>query len=92
MVSEISPIQSQDVNPFATKIHVVVDPRLTANIWYLVADRARLTGSNTPISKARLALRSPPIWGSRSTASASASGSTTAAPSWIGAGGIGDLT
>ena len=38
MVTQISPIQSQDVNPFMNKLHVVVDPRLTANIWYLVAD------------------------------------------------------
>jgi Mu-like prophage major head subunit gpT len=44
MVSEISPIQSQDVNPFMNKIHVVVDPRLTANIWYLVADASQVDG------------------------------------------------
>ena len=44
VVSEISPIQSQDVNPFATKLRVVVDPRLTANVWYLVADSSQVDG------------------------------------------------
>jgi hypothetical protein len=44
VVSEISPIQAQDVNPFINKPRVVVNPRLTANVWCPVADASQVDG------------------------------------------------
>ena len=42
-VSEISPVVSQEVNPFQNKLEVVVDPRLQT-AWYVVADPAEVDG------------------------------------------------
>lgn len=42
-VSTITPVQSQEVNPFQNKLEVVVDPRLSG-AWYLVADPAEIDG------------------------------------------------
>lgn len=42
-VSTISPVQSQEVNPFQNKLEVVVDPRLS-NAWYIVAPPAEVDG------------------------------------------------
>lgn len=42
-VSTITPVQSQEVNPFQNKLEVVVDPRISG-AWYLVADPAEIDG------------------------------------------------
>ena len=42
-VSTITPVVSQEVNPFQNKLEVVVDPRL-GNDWHLVADPAEVDG------------------------------------------------
>ena len=42
-VSTITPVQSQEVNPFQNKLEVVVDPRVSG-AWYLVADPAEIDG------------------------------------------------
>ena len=42
-VSTITPVQSQEVNPFQNKLEVVVDPRISGD-WYLVADPAEIDG------------------------------------------------
>lgn len=38
VVAAITPADASDVNPFAGKLEVVVEPRLTGNAWYLFAD------------------------------------------------------
>lgn len=42
-VSTITPVVSQEVNPFQSKLEVVVDPRISGE-WYLVADPAEIDG------------------------------------------------
>ncbi|ATQ67868.1 MULTISPECIES: prohead protease/major capsid protein fusion protein [Methylosinus] len=42
-ISTISPVQSQEVNPFQNKLAVVVDPRIS-NAWYVVAAPAEIDG------------------------------------------------
>ncbi len=42
-VSGITPVVSQEVNPFQNKLEVVVDPRISG-AWYLVADPAEIDG------------------------------------------------
>lgn len=47
LITQITPFQSSDVNPFAGKLTLVVDPRLDANsatAWYLAADTATIDG------------------------------------------------
>jgi phage head maturation protease len=43
VVTAITPMTSSDVNPFASKLEVVVDPRISV-AWYLVADPAEIDG------------------------------------------------
>jgi HK97 family phage prohead protease len=40
LVATLSPVAPGDVNPFAGKLEVAVDPRLTGNAWRLFADPA----------------------------------------------------
>jgi HK97 family phage prohead protease len=42
-ISTITPVVSQEVNPFQNKLEVVVDPRLST-AWYVVADPAEVDG------------------------------------------------
>ena len=42
-VSAITPVVSQEVNPFQNKLEVVVDPRISG-AWFLVADAAEIDG------------------------------------------------
>lgn len=44
LVAEIRPIQVGDVNPFSTLTAIVVEPRLTAYGWYMVADPGEIDG------------------------------------------------
>jgi hypothetical protein len=39
-VADITPMTSDDVNPFAGKLQVAVEPRLTGKNWFLFADPA----------------------------------------------------
>lgn len=42
-VASITPVVSSEVNPFAGKLQVVVDPRISGD-WYLVADPSEVDG------------------------------------------------
>jgi len=44
VVWQIGPTKLEDVNPFAIKLQIVVDPRLATGVWYLVADPAQVDG------------------------------------------------
>jgi len=44
MVAAITPASSTDVNPFASKLEIIVEPRLSGNAWYLVADPSEIDG------------------------------------------------
>lgn len=43
VVTTITPAVSEEVNPFASKLEIVVDPRITG-AWYVVADPAEIDG------------------------------------------------
>ncbi len=42
MLAAIQPGSTADVNPFAGKLELLVEPRLPSGTWYLFADPARL--------------------------------------------------
>ncbi len=43
-LASITPATTSNVNPFAGKLTLVVEPRLTGNGWYVVADPAEVDG------------------------------------------------
>jgi len=42
LLATISPATSSDVNPFAGKLELLVEPRITGNAWYVFTDPAQL--------------------------------------------------
>jgi hypothetical protein len=44
LITEIRPVVVSEVNPFSKLTKMVVEPRLPANAWYLVADPAMVDG------------------------------------------------
>ena len=42
LLTSITPAASSDVNPFAGKLELLVEPRITGNAWYVFADLAQL--------------------------------------------------
>jgi hypothetical protein len=62
LLHELSAVQVSDVNPFAGKLTLAVEPRLAGNAWRLFADPAQvatimvayLNGSDGPLVETRL--------------------------------------
>ncbi|MCC3245088.1 Mu-like prophage major head subunit gpT family protein [Methylocystis sp. WRRC1] len=44
ILATISPVETAGVNPFAGKLQLIVEPRLSGNQWYLAADPAEIDG------------------------------------------------